>query len=172
LVSLIVAEQITIVGFNDKWAADFASLNYEWIEKYFTVEKHDREILDDPRRFVIEPGGQIFMAILEGKGVGTVAMIPSGDGVFELTKMAVSPAYQGRGIANYLMQRCIDFANERGAKKVFLESHRKLEPALALYRKFGFVEVPTDPNSEYARADIRMERAMAAEISSDSACQT
>lgn len=167
-----MSEQIKIVGFGEEWASDFASLNYEWIEKYFAVEKHDREILDDPRRFVIEPGGQIFMAISGGKGVGTVAMIPSGDGVFELTKMAVSPAYQGRGIANYLMQSCIDFAIERRAKKVFLESHRKLEPALALYRKFGFVEVPTDPNSEYARADIRMEREIAAEGERSSACQT
>lgn len=166
-----MSDQIRIVGFDDAWATDFASLNYDWIEKYFAVEKHDREILDDPRRFVIEPGGEIFMAVSDGAAVGTVAMIPSGDGVFELTKMAVSPAYQGRGIANYLMQSCIDFAIERAAKRIFLESHRKLEPALALYRKFGFVEVPTDPNSEYARADIRMEREIAAESERSSACQ-
>lgn len=151
---------VEIVDFSDEWAEDFATLNYEWIEKYFSVEKHDREILDDPQTNVIDPGGHIFMAIVSGLAAGTVALIPSGDGVLELTKMAVAPEFQGMGIANYLMQSCIAHAEANGTQLIFLESHRSLQPALALYRKFGFVEVPTDPNSEYARADIRMELAI------------
>lgn len=153
---------VEIVEFSDEWAEEFASLNYEWIEKYFTVEKHDREILDDPQQFVIDPGGQIFMAIVSGLAAGTVAMIPSGDDVIELTKMAVAPEFQGMGIANHLMMACISFAEANGTKVIFLESHRSLQPALALYRKHGFVETPVDPNSEYARADIRMELAIGA----------
>ena len=43
---------VEIVDFSDEWAADFARLNYEWIEKFFAVEQHDREILDDPRKCV------------------------------------------------------------------------------------------------------------------------
>ena len=151
---------IEIVEFSDEWAEDFASLNYEWIEKFFAVEKHDLEILDDPGAFVIEPGGQIFMAVVSGLAAGTVALIPAGEGVLELTKMAVAPEFQGMGIANRLMERCIEYAGQRGIKTIFLESHRTLEPAIALYRKFGFVETPIDPNSEYARADIRMELAI------------
>ena len=150
--------RVDIVEFDAQWAADFARLNYEWIEEYFAVEKHDREILDDPQRWVIEPGGQIFMAIVDGRAAGTVAMIPAGDGIIELTKMAVSPAFQGRGIGDMLMEYCIAYARERGdVQTVFLESHTKLSPALNLYRKHGFVEVPGDPNSLYERADIRME---------------
>ncbi len=148
---------IEIVEFNDSFAADFARLNYEWIEKFFSVETHDREILDNPRKSVIEPGGQIFMAIVSGLVAGTVALIPPREGVLELTKMAVSPEFQGMGIANHLMQRSIDFAKANRTRLIFLESHRSLQPALALYRKFEFIEVPSDPNSEYARADIRME---------------
>lgn len=151
------AMNIEIVEFDHTFAEDFARLNYEWIEEFFAVEQHDREILDDPRTSVIEPGGQIFMAIVSGLAAGTVAMIPSGDGVSELTKMAVAPEFQGMGISNHLMERCIEYATANGIERIFLESHRSLQPALALYRKFGFVEVPTDPNSEYARADIRME---------------
>lgn len=149
--------KIEIVEFSEEWAEDFASLNYEWIEKYFSVERHDREILDDPHRYVIEPGGQIFMAVVSGLAAGTVALIPSGVGVLELTKMAVAPEFQSMGVANQLMERSLAYAAESGTKLIFLESHRSLEPALSLYRKFGFLEVPLDPNSEYARADIRME---------------
>ena len=152
--------EIEIVDFSDEWAADFAKLNYEWIEKFFAVEQHDCEILDDPRKWVIEPGGQIFMAIADGVAAGTVAMIPATERVTELTKMAVSPAFQGLGIGDKLMARCIEYAKQQCTKTVFLESHTKLTPALTLYRKHGFLDVPGDPNSLYSRADIRMELAI------------
>ena len=151
---------IKIVGFTDEWAAGFASLNYEWIEKYFAIEGHDREILDDPRKFVVDLGGQIFVAVADGRAVGTVAMIPSSDSVMELTKMAVSPAFQGHGIGDKLMARCVEYAQEIRIKTIFLESHTKLAPAISLYQKHGFVEVPGDPHSLYVRADIRMELAI------------
>lgn len=153
---------IEIVEFSDQYGPDFARLNYEWIEKYFSVERHDREILEDPHKYVIEPGGQIFMAVESSTGlsVGTVAMIPAGDGVYELTKMAVSPLHQGHGTGRLLMAAAIEYAERQRANTIFLESHRSLQPALALYRKFGFLETPIDPNSEYARADIRMELAI------------
>ncbi len=152
--------EIEILEFENKWAADFARLNYEWIQKFFAVEKHDREVLGDPQKWVIDPGGQIFMAVVGGVAAGTVAMIPATKRVTELTKMAVSPAFQGHGIGDKLMARCVRYAKEHGIKTVFLESHTKLTPALTLYRKHGFIDVPGDPNSLYARADIRMELAI------------
>lgn len=151
---------IEIIDFEDKWAADFAALNYEWIEKYFAVERHDREILDNPEHFVINPGGEIFMAVADDVAAGTVAMIPAGDGVIELTKMAVSPRFHRHGIADMLMERCIRFAADKGYSIIFLETHSSLGPAIALYLKHGFVQTPTDPNSEYDRADVRMELAL------------
>ena len=116
--------RIEVVDFNDEWAEEFAALNYEWIEKYFAVEEHDREILDNPVKNVIEPGGQIFMAVVSGVAVGTVALIPAAEGILELTKMAVAPEFQGMGIANRLMERCIEYARGTGTRRVFLESHR------------------------------------------------
>ena len=153
----MMADSFEIREFSNEWARDFAALNYEWIKEFFEVEKHDREILDDPQKWVIDPGGQIFMAIMDGKAAGTVAMIPAGDGVLELTKMAVSPAYQERGMGSKLIETCVEFAKEKAARSIFLESHTKLTAALMLYRKYDFIEVPGDPNSLYARADIRMQ---------------
>ncbi|HEV7699122.1 MAG TPA: GNAT family N-acetyltransferase [Pyrinomonadaceae bacterium] len=151
---------VEIVRHERGYAESFAALNYEWIEKFFAVETHDRDILDDPERWVIEPGGEIFMAVADGLAVGTVALIPAADGILELTKMAVSPAFQGQGIADRLIDACIGFAQDTGTLTIFLESHTKLAPALNLYRKHGFIEVPGDPDSLYSRADIRMELAI------------
>jgi putative acetyltransferase len=151
---------IEIVSFTDDWAGDFASLNYEWIEEYFAVEKHDKEVLDDPQTNVIEPGGEIYMAVVSGLAAGTVALIPAGEGILELTKMAVSPEFRGMGIGDALMAKCIEHARNSGVHTIWLESHTKLAPALGLYRKHGFVETPKDPNSLYSRADIRMQLAI------------
>ena len=153
-------QEVKIERFDDAFAADFARLNYEWIEKYFAVEEHDREMLDHPRKYIIDNGGEIFFALVDGVAVGTVAMIRFPDGSFELAKMGVAPESRGHGIANRLMTACIEYAKEVGSPKIFLESSRKLSPALSLYRKFGFKETELDKNTPYARCDIRMELAI------------
>ena len=152
--------QVQIVGFDDRFAEDFGRLNYEWIEKSYGVEQHDHDVLDHPRTSVIEPGGEIYFAVENEVAIGTVAMIPLSTDSFELAKMAVDPEARGRGVGDLLMAACIEFAHGCGAKSIILESNTKQEAAIKLYRKFGFVEIPLDPNSHFVRANIRMELAI------------
>lgn len=148
---------IDIVEFDPEYAKDFADLNYQWIAETYGIESHDREILDHPCETVITPGGQVFFAISRSDVAGTVAMIPYEDDAFELTKMAVDPAFRGHGIGDRLMEACIDFTRRSSRKRIILESNTKQVAAIQLYRKFGFKDTPLDPNSHYARANIRME---------------
>src|SRR5688572_11575464 len=148
---------IRIVDFDEKYSNDFARLNYEWIEHYFKIEPHDREMLDHPREYIIDRGGRIFFAVLEGMAVGTAALIRTDDVTFELAKMAVAPEHRGKGIGDLLIESCVKHAGECGAKMVFLLSNTRLGPAIGLYRKFGFIETPLQEGSPYARVNIRME---------------
>lgn len=148
---------VELTKFSEKYAADFARLNYEWIEELFKIELHDREMLDNPNEYIINDGGQIFFALLDGKAVGTVALLRVGDDSFELAKMAVSPKYRGLKIGDKLMSACLEYAKKVGKKRVFLLSNTKLIPAITLYKKFGFKETPLDPNVLYERTDIQME---------------
>ncbi|MFD0964090.1 GNAT family N-acetyltransferase [Pseudofulvibacter geojedonensis] len=147
---------ISIIKFQDDYAKDFASLNYEWLEKYFVIEPHDTEMLENPKEYIIDKGGEIFLAKIKDEIVGTVALIKIKDGEFELAKMAVTEKYKGCKIGHQLMEATINYAKEKQINSLMLESNRKLKPALYLYKKFGFKEVPTDPNSPYERADIKM----------------
>ena len=149
--------KVSVVPFRKELGKSFADLNFEWIEKSYKVEQHDREQLLDPEGYVLSKKGEIFFALIENVPVGTVAMIPIKEESVELAKMAVTPEYRGFGIANRLIESCIEFAKEREFKSIILESNRKQIAAIRLYRKYGFVEVALDENSEYARADIRME---------------
>ena len=133
----------------------FESLNREWIEKYFFMEPLDYEMLQDPDTHLIKNGGRIFMASCDSEIVGTVGLKYVKPGVFELTKMAVDEQYQGRKIGRALAEAAIESAKESGASKIVLYSNTKLRPAIALYHKLGFKEIPLD--GPYKRTDIKME---------------
>lgn len=150
-------EAVHIVGFDPAYAKDFADLNYQWIAETYGIEPHDQEILDHPYEAVVARGGEVFFALSGSEVAGTVAMIPYEDDTFELTKMAVDPAVRGRGIGDKLMQACIDVTRSSARKRIILESNTKQVAAIQLYRKFGFKDTPLNPNSQYTRANIRME---------------
>lgn len=133
----------------------FEKFNRHWIEKYFSMEPLDYKILRHPDREIIAKGGRIFMASYENEMAGTVALKRVAPGVFELTKMAVDERFQGKKIGLALAVAAIADAKQAGAEKIFLYSNTRLLPAMALYRKLGFHEVP--PDGPYKRTDIKME---------------
>ncbi|MEM7052214.1 MAG: bifunctional helix-turn-helix transcriptional regulator/GNAT family N-acetyltransferase [Acidobacteriota bacterium] len=150
------AGEVAVRDFEAGDGPAFERLNREWIDAYFEIEEQDLRYLQNPEATILEPGGQILMALHRGEVVGTCALIKMDDGGFELAKMAVTPSAQGLGIGALLGRAVIERARQLGAPRAFLESNRRLAPALQLYRKLGFVEVENQP-SGYSRSDIQME---------------
>ena len=140
-------------------ASAFRKLNEEWITRHFVLEPKDIETLGDPGSTIFRKGGAILMAYSNAEAVGCVALIPMGNGVVELAKMAVGPHYRGRGIGRRLVESAIEHARAMGAKSVFLGSSTRLPAAVHLYETAGFRHV--DPDSlgpmPYARADVFMQ---------------
>lgn len=147
---------IRIVEYEEKHHPEFKRLNLEWLEKYNLAESHDLEVLEDPKEAILDHGGVIYMAIDGNHVVGSAALIKEEDGVYELAKMAVDPAWRGRGISKLLIEKCLEAARSWNAKKVTLYSNSQLLAALALYKKYGFYHISTE-NSPYVTADVRME---------------
>jgi N-acetylglutamate synthase-like GNAT family acetyltransferase len=148
---------ITIVPYHSKYKQAFYDLNVEWLETFFYVEDFDREVLSNPDQYIVNPGGYIFFALENDLVLGTVALMKASEGSFELTKMAVLPNQRGKKIGQQLLQHCISFAQQNGFKKLFLYSNTKLENAIYLYRKYGFIEIPVETNSPYKRSNIKMD---------------
>ncbi|RYH74660.1 GNAT family N-acetyltransferase [Flavobacteriaceae bacterium 144Ye] len=149
--------QIEIIPFNTRYSQHFYDLNIEWLKTYFYVEPYDEEVLSKPEEYIINKGGFIFFAKLNETILGTVALMPTNTkNVFELTKMAVSPKHRGYKIGQQLMQYCIEFAKQHQFKALMLYSNTKLENAIYIYRKYGFIEIPVEKNSPYKRSDIKM----------------
>jgi len=149
---------IDIINFEKQYTKDFYDLNVEWLKTFFYVEPFDEDVLSNPEKYIIDRGGHIFFARLNKQVVGTVALMPLGkNGLFELTKMAVSTNHRGYKIGQKLMQYCIVYAKSLGLPKLILYSNTKLENAIYIYRKYGFIEVAVESNSPYKRSDIKME---------------
>ncbi len=150
------ASDVLIVDWSRQFGDAFGRLNREWLERYFEVEPVDEVVLDNPEAIVIDPGGAILYAVVDGEAVGTVALKHHGNRVYELTKMAVTKARQGRGLGRLLMCAAVDRFRQIGGRTMFLESHSSLVPALALYESAGFRHVSPPAPSDYVRADVYM----------------
>lgn len=136
---------------------EFVRLNEIWISEHFSLEEADRDLAADPGK-VIENGGFIFSLESEGQVIGVCALFRDAPERFQLARMAIEPSLRGRGHGRRLMEHALEQARANGASSVYLLSNTILEPAIALYKAFGFVTVSSGQHPVYARCNIVMER--------------
>ena len=148
--------KVSIIPFQDQYAKYFYRLNYEWLDEFFYVEDYDELVLRNCKKEIIDKGGFIFFALYNSNIVGTMALLPRGDRVFELNKMAVKKDLRGKGIGNQLISFIIDFSKKKKLKSIILYSNTVLKNSIHLYTKFGFKEID-NPDAPYERSDIKME---------------
>ena len=146
-----------VIPFEPDHATKFKELNEAWLMQHFYIEEKDREILENCEEYIINRGGFIFFASIDNEIIGCFSLIKIEDKVYELGKMAVDSKHQGKKIGQKLMEFAIDFAKAQLWKRIILYSHRKLTPAIYIYRKYGFVEIPLEKNTPYIRSNIKME---------------
>ena len=147
---------IEIIEYDKKYHSDFKRMNLDYLDKYNLTESHDMIILDNPEEIVIKSGGFIWLAKAGDEIVGTVGIMPEGDGIFELIKMCVAESWRGKGISKLLMETCLQKVKDLGGEKLFLFSNHQLQTALKLYTKYGFKNVEVT-DSPFETADVKME---------------
>lgn len=150
----------TIRPFTDALAPDFHRINAAWIEAMFRLEPTDLDVLLNPRERIVDAGGAVLFLETPGKGViGTVALQKTGERQFELTKMGVTAAAQGRGAGEALLRAALAEAARLEAERLYLLTSSKCATAIRMYERNGFVhdaEVMREFGSRYARCDVAM----------------
>ena len=151
--------ELTIREFRPGDQAAFRGLNEEWIIRYFALESKDEASLADPAGTILDRGGRIFLAARDSQPVGCCALLAMAPGEFEVAKMAVTESSQGAGIGRRLLEKAITEARASGARRLYLETNRKLVAAIRLYESLGFRHLPAERviASCYARANVYME---------------
>ena len=150
-------QKIEIINYNTQLQEHIKTLNYEWLEKYFCIEKEDIISLENPNEQIIDKGGFIFYAKLNNEIVGTVSLLKKTNTIYELGKMAVSKNAQGLGIGTILLEHCLKFSKIKNISKLVLYSNTTLKPVIHLYKKYGFIKTALEKGL-YKRANIKMEK--------------
>ena len=136
----------------------FAALNAAWIEDLHYLEESDKLMVAHPEIYT-QNGNHVFTVHIEDEVAGACALKKHDDGRYELTKMAVDPKFQGRGIGQHIMSAVESYAKtELGLDYLFLLSNTKNEAALRLYARNGWTVNHEGPHPVYARANIGMEK--------------
>jgi ribosomal protein S18 acetylase RimI-like enzyme len=93
------------------------------------------------------PSGGLFVADGEGELAGCVAFRTLGDGAAEMKRLYVRAAYRGSGLGRELAQRVMEEARAAGHSVLRLDTLPHLSGAIAMYRAFGFREIPPYGNN-------------------------
>ena len=146
-----------IVEYDPKYRADFVRLNTEWLTKLYYIESYDQYSMDHVEE-LIEKGAMVYFAVENGKVLATCMIEPLGDDVWEVCKLAAEGQYTGTGAGTAVIKACMNFAISHGAKKLCLITISGLKPAIHLYKKLGFVEIPYRKEVWHSeKADVEME---------------
>ena len=154
------AAGLVVREYSDDLAPLFHDINAEWISGMFRLEETDRDVLENPRERIIEPGGAILFVEAPGLGViGTCALQKTGKSAFELTKMGVRESARGLKAGEFLLAATIARAKAMGIETLYLLTNSKCAPAIHLYEKLGFrhdAEIMATYGARYERCDVAM----------------
>lgn len=146
-----------VTAYQEKYKQDFIALNTQWVERFFKMEQSDRDILEHVDELLAK-GSMIYVAVEDEQVLAVCMVMPLENDNWEICKLAARAQYTGSGAGSAVFQACMDYAKAHKAKRIILISNRKLKPALHIYEKFGFKEIPLDHElEEYERADIQFE---------------
>ena len=107
-------------------------------EVYFVVEtSHDLSVHQKGSDLSVHQNEELI--ILGGCGIGN--LIDAEFKICELQKMYLTKEARGKGIAQELMQKCLEFAKQAGYDKCYLETLPFMKAAQKLYIKSGFTYI-------------------------------
>ena len=151
---------LRIIEYRDDFAADFYTINAAWIRAMFVLEAHDEHVLSHPRETIVDQGGTIlFVAGADGAILGTGALMPTGGGAIELTKMGVREDARGTGAGAFLLATLIERGRALGAAPLYLLTNARCEAAVHLYEKAGFehdADIMAKYGATYERCNVAM----------------
>jgi putative acetyltransferase len=125
-------------------------------------QKIDEELAQLPGEYA-EPRGALFLASIDGKPAGCVALRPldsaNEPNAAEMKRLYVRDRYRGSGLGRELAEAALDAAREGGYSCVLLDTLDDMEAARGLYEELGFHEVPPYyhnpiPGAHYLKCEL------------------
>lgn len=113
----------------------------------FNIDAMVESDLSDSHKF-FPPTGRFYLVLYDDTVAGVGCLKKLEDGIGEVQRMYVRPAFRGKGLGRAIINRLVDDARSLGYRQLKLESLEFLKEAHSLYKSVGFREIiPYDDNS-------------------------
>ena len=148
-----------IVSYSPVYHQAFVQLNTEWLTRFYYIEPFDQYAMDHVDELIAQGAMAYFALDDNGEVLATCMAMPLEGTTWEICKLAAKNQYTGTGAGSAVLQAALRYAESHGAQKEVLITCSGLKPAIHLYKKLGFYEVPY--RKEFWRsekADVEMER--------------
>jgi putative acetyltransferase len=109
-----------------------ASLNVD-----LCFQNFEQELAGLPGYYV-PPRGGLWLAELDGRQAGCVALRPLQDDIAEMKRLYVRPGFRGHRFGKLLAEAAITRAGTAGYARIRLDTMPFMNEAISLYRKLGF----------------------------------
>lgn len=113
---------------------------------YLEIQNYDDELLHLEKKYGI-PDGRLYIAYIDEKPAGCVALRKLDDTKCELKRLFVRPEFRGQNLGHILIKQIIDDAKSIGYESLFLDTLPFLKSAIHLYKSFGFKDTEPYNNS-------------------------
>ena len=127
---------------------EFAGEVEDGVRRYIAKALED-DLADIPAHYLSHPRGNFWVAELDESVVGIVGIQPTEqEEEAELRRMSVSSTVRRQGIGRRLLETTEDFCREKGYSRIGLSTVAILQPALAMYRRYGYTTVKEELYSD------------------------
>ncbi|MCH8893973.1 MAG: GNAT family N-acetyltransferase [Chloroflexi bacterium] len=131
---------------------EFAGEYEDGVRRYVDQALKD-DLADIPAHYLSHPRSNFWVVESGGPAVGPRVGIVGIVGIqprereqdAELRRMSVSSSVRRQGIGRRLLETTEEFCREKGYRRIFLSTVEILQPALAMYRRFGYTTVREEP---------------------------
>ena len=94
-----------------------------------------------------EPDGRLLLAKIDGEIAGTISLRKIRKDAGEIKRMYVKPKFRGKKIGNLMIEEVIDISRENEFSKIYLDTAHFMSSAKSIYKKYGFKETTSYPES-------------------------
>ena len=108
------------------------------LQENLCFQSFDAEVKDPLKKYG-PPKGALFIAYWNEVPAGCIALQPlKEEGVCEMKRLYVKPAFRKYGIGRSLVEQLITESYEMGYTEMRLDTLERLKPAITLYTSLGF----------------------------------